>query len=313
VKLTIEAPTLHGPWLMRVTNAGEVPLRFVADARLLSLEMTPRSVAKSLKCTLPGDMRPNDDMERPLVLPPGRSYVEPFDPRLYCLSGKQADALAQGTSLVAHLGWTGGNRARPPYVVGPIDGVEPVVSALKSIDSAPIMLPDDPTPPRLPPSAAVSDDPDPPRLTLRGQPSVDTSSPNGIMMDVTLRNSGKRPVTLRFRPESLSFTVEHSAGVDECRWPTPPVAAMRELYSTLPPGGSATQSVQLMAYCNGHALDAPGLLLITPHLDTRKASGDSLGLRTFDGEVHATRPTVVRLRQGLKPVQLVRPHLEGAQ
>jgi hypothetical protein len=298
---------------MRVTNAGSVPLRLVADARLLSLELTPRSVAKAQRCTLPADMRPGDDMERPLVLPPGRSYAEPFDPRLYCLSGKQADALAQGTSLVVHLGWTGGNRTHPPFVVGPIDGVEPVVAPLKSIDAPPIMLPDDPTPPRVQPSTAAADDPDQAKLTLRAQPSVDTTTGHGISMDLTLHNAGKRPVTLRFRPESLSFTVAFAGGVEECLWPAMPVAPMRELYSTLPPNGNTSLSVQLSAYCNGHAFDVPGLLVVTPHLDTRKGSGAELGLRTFDGEVTATRPTVVRLHRGTKPAQLVRPHLEGAQ
>src|SRR4029077_12043842 len=35
VRLTIEVPTTRGTWTMRVTNAGDVPVRIAADARLL--------------------------------------------------------------------------------------------------------------------------------------------------------------------------------------------------------------------------------------------------------------------------------------
>jgi hypothetical protein len=163
----------------------------------------------------------------------------------------------------------------------------------------------------MPPAAP--DDPDPPRLTIRAQPSIDTATPQGISLNVTLRNEGSRPVTLRFRPESLRFTVAGPDGVEECSWPRGPVAAMRELYSTVRPGGTAALAVTLDAYCGGHALDTPGLLLITPHFDARRSSGEDIGVRSFDGLVDATVPTVVRLRRGLKPPRFVRPHVEGAQ
>jgi hypothetical protein len=312
VKLTLEAPSPKGPWRMRVTNAGTVPVRLVADARLLVLEVTPRSAAKPLRCQLPPDMRPADDMERPLVLPPGRSYAEIFEPRLYCFGGKVGDALAQGSSVVARLGWVGGNAARPPFAVGPIDGVEPVVAPLKSLEAPPVVLPDE-TPARLskiPP--ADPDDPDPPRLTIRAQPSIDAATPHGITVDVTIRNEGSRPVTLRYRPESLRFTVAGPDGVDDCAWPTRPVAAMRELYSTVRPKGTASLAVLLEAYCAGRALDTPGLLVVTPHFDARKSSGEDVGVRSFDGEVDATIPTVVRLHRGLKEPRFVRPHVDGA-
>jgi hypothetical protein len=308
----LEAPTPKGPWLARVTNTGTVPVRLVADARLLVLEVTPRSAAKPLRCQLPADMRPADDIDRPLVLPPGRSYVESFEPRLYCFGDRQAHALAQGSSVVARLGWPTGNAKRPPFAVGPIDGVEPVVAPLKFIESPPITLPDE-APARLAPMPPPApDDPDPPRLTLRAQASVDAATPYGVTLDVTLRNGGSRPVTLRFRPESLRFTVAGPNGVDECAWPTRPVAAMRELYSTVRPGDTESLSVLLADYCSGNVLDAPGLLVVTPHFDARKSSGEDIGVRSFDGEVDATVPTIIRLRGGFRPPPFVRPHVEGA-
>jgi len=313
VRLALEAPTLTGPWTMRVTNGGQVPVRLVADARLLVLEVTLRGEAKPVRCELPADMRPADDAQGGLVLPPGRSYAESFEPRLYCFGRRELAALTPGAMVVGRLGWPAGNKQRPPFVVSPFDGVEPVVAAMKTVDSLPIMLPDEPTPSPAPPFAPAPDDPDPARLSLVGPKAVDAASPNGIAVTVTLRNEGKRPVTVRLQPETLSFEVAGANGVEHCGWPTLPGAPMRELFTTVRPGGSEGLSVTLRDYCSGHALDAPGLLVVRPALDTRHASGASLGLKTFDGEVIATSPTVVRLHQGMVREPLRHPRLEPAK
>jgi hypothetical protein len=312
VRLAVEAPTTTGPWTMRVTNAGQVPVRLVADARLLVLEVTLRGEAKPVRCQLPADMRPADDMSNGLVLPPGRSYAETFEPRLYCFGPRELTALTPGATVVGRLGWPG-NKDRPPFVVSPFEGVEPVVAAMKTVDSPPIMLPDEPTPSAAPPVAPAADDPDPVKLSVTGSKAVDAASPNGIAVTVTLHNDGKRPVTLRFRPETLSFEVAGASGIEHCGWPTLPGAPMRELLTTLRPGGSESLAVMLRDYCSGHALDAAGLLVVRPALDTRQASGASIGVKTFDGEVIATTPTVVRLHQGLVREALRHPHLEPAK
>ncbi len=310
VKLTIQAPTQRGTWTMRVTNDGSVPVRLTADARLLVLDVTPRGATKPVRCELPADMRPGDDMERPLVLPPGRAYVEHFEPRLYCFGQKLLDALAQGSIVVGRLGWRGGNKTHPPFEVASIAGVEPELAPLKDIASPPIGLPDEPsasletTPTRRP------DDPDPTTLTLRGPVSIDAQLATGISVNVTLHNGGKRAVIVRLRPETLRFGVTGPHGPEDCHWPLAPVAAMHELFSTVPAGGNADLSVLLNAYCAGHSFDDPGLIVVRPELDTRKASGADLALRTFDGRVVATSPTVVRLHQGLQHPRLQHPHLE---
>ena len=310
VKLTLDAPTPRGTWTMRVTNEGDIPLRLVADARLLVLEVTPRGATKPVRCELPADMRPGDDMERPLVLPPGRSYVENFEPRLYCYGQHLLDALAQGSIVVGRLGWLGGNKTRPPFEVASIAGVEPELAPLKDIASPPIGLPDEASatletaPPRRP------DDPDPATLTLRGPASIDAQLAIGIGITVTLHNGGKRAVIVRLRPETLRFAVTGPRGPEYCRWPLAPVAAMHELFSTVPPGGNADLNVLLDAYCAGHAFDEPGLVIVRPELDTRKASGAEIALRTFDGRVVATSQTVVRLHHGLQHPRLQHPHLE---
>jgi hypothetical protein len=295
---------------MRVTNAGDIPVRLVADARLLALEVTPRGAAKAMRCELPADMRPGDDTERALVLPPGRSYAERFEPRLYCFGHRLLDALEEGTIVVGHLGWTSGKSVRPPFEVESIAGVEPELAPLKEIASPPIGLPDESTPPAYIPPAPRPDDPDPVTLSLRGPVSVDAPWPNAISVSVALHNAGKRPVMVRFRPETLRFTAIGPGGVDDCRWPLLPAAAMRDLFTRVSPGGTTELSVLLDAYCADRTFDRAGLLVLRPELDTRRASGADIGLRTFDGRVTATVTTAVRLHQGGKPLPLQQPRLE---
>ena len=80
----------------------------------------------------------------------------------------------------------------------------------------------------------------------------------------------------------------------------------------VPVGGSAstTLDVLLSAYCGGHTLDQAGLYVVRPRLDTRRASGESVGIRSFDGVVVAATPTVVRLHRGNAVPALRRPRLE---
>jgi hypothetical protein len=138
---------------------------------------------------------------------------------------------------------------------------------------------------------------------------VDAWVVSRIEVPVTLRNEGSRAVTLRFRPETLRFEVTSAAGIVDCPWPAPLTAPTRELYTTLPAGGAATLEVLLGAYCGGHTFDAPGLFVVRPRLDMRGGSGDVLGIRTFDGVVVATHPTLLRLHAGVGVQPLQKPEL----
>jgi hypothetical protein len=310
VTLTIEASSPRGPWKMRVSNDGDVPVTLVADARLLALDVLPRSGRKAERCELPAEMRPQDDLVRPLVLPPKRAYTERFEPRLYCLAGSRLDALAPGAVVTATLGWAG-RGARPPLVVSPIEGMEGHVAPSKSITSAPIALPDDPTPSSVP----LKDEAGPaargePTLALETATSVDASSASDITIPITLVNRGHRAAVVRFRPEMLGFDVVGPRGADHCAWPALPTAPTRDLFTTLGPGGGTTLTIVLSAYCPARVVAQAGLLVVRPWLDTRKASGADIGIRSFDGLVIATSPTIVRLRRGAGTEPLVRPALE---
>ncbi len=310
VTLAIEASTPRGPWKMRVTNDGDVPVTLVADARLLALDVTPRSARKPEHCELPGEMRPQDDLVRPLVLPPKRTYAERFEPRLYCLEGSRLDALAPGAMVTATLGWSG-HGTRPPVVVSPIEGLEAQVAPSKSIQSLPIALPDEPTPTPAP----VKDDAGAAArgeasFALESARSVDAASPSDIAIPVTLVNRGHRAAIVRFRPETLGFDVVGPRGADHCSWSALPSAPTRDLFATLGPGASTTLTIVLSAYCPARVLERSGLYVVRASLDTRKASGADIGIRSFDGQVIATAPTIVRLRRGTAAEALVRPVLE---
>jgi len=306
VTLAIEAPTTRGTWVMRVANEGDVPVRVVADARLLALDVFSRGARDPVRCELPADMKPEDDLERPLVLPSQGAYRESFEPRLYCLGGRRLDALAPGSIVVAHLGWTG--RSSRFLEVSAIDGVEPRIAGRPSLDAPPVALPDEPTPapaPEARPALA-----DVPRLSLQSAESVDAESASRIEIPVTLRNDGARAVVVRFRPESLRFDLVKQEGVEHCAWPSLPGAPLRELFTTVPPNGTSSVTAVLGTYCSAHSFDQAGLFLVLARLDTRGTSGASLGLHTFDGEVSAASPTIVRLHRGRAPRILARPKLE---
>lgn len=310
VKLLLDVPTTHGPWTMHVVNDGDVPVRLVADGRLLSLDVTPRGARKAVHCQLPADMRPADDMERALVLPPKRSYSESFEPRLYCFGERELDALEPTSIVVARLGWAERASGRGPYVVAPIEGVEPELAPVAAIESPPVSLPDEPTAMGTDDPARPSDDPDPVHLVLKGSRAVDAESPENLGLTVTVRNEGKRPVRVRVRPETLAFEVTGSSGVQHCGWPTPPSAPAREYFTTLPAGGSDSVNVLLFDYCGRTPFERPGLVVVRPELDTRRAGGESIGIKTFDGVVIASTPSIVRLHRGNQKPQVERPRLD---
>ncbi len=310
VKLLLDAPTTHGPWTVHVVNGGDVPVRLVADARLLTLEVTPRGARKPVRCQLPADMRPSDDSERALVLPPKRSYSESFEPRLYCFGERELDALEATAIVVARLGWQEHANGRGPHVVSAIEGVDPEVAPLAAIDSPPVSLPSEPTAMGAVERPHAPDDPDPVHLVLRSSRAVDAESGENLAVTVTVRNDGKRSVRLRLRPETLGFEVTSSSGVQHCAWPTPPSAPAREYFTTLAPGGSESLSVLIGDYCGRTPFEQPGLVVARPDLDTRRAGGEAIGLKTFDGVVIAATPSVVRLHRGYGKPRVERPRLD---
>ncbi len=122
----VVAPSAQGPWTLHLENEGTHWLRVPADVRLLHLSIESgdtmaRRPPKPVKCSAPAGLRLDAFPERnALLLGPGDSYVEAFDPRLFCF-GKDAKAIAGGALVRAYYGWElparGVKKVEPPFAV----------------------------------------------------------------------------------------------------------------------------------------------------------------------------------------------------
>ena len=296
ITLELRARARLGPWAVRLVNSGDVPLRTLADVRFLSFDVTARGERRAVRCELPGAMRPGPTSQWPIVLPPQEVFVLTFNPRLYCFGGKAMDALEPGAIVVAHLGWPDSGPSGPT-AVSPLDDAVSPVGPLHSVDAPPIALPDDPSPelgsswPHTPSKASERP------LSLASPATIDAPSAHDIAIPLTLRNEGSSPVTVRFRPDTLGFDVIGPGMTQRCDWPVLPGAPMPELYATVAPHGSMELTLNLLAYCDDPAFEHAGLYSVRAWLDTRKASGNAIGVRSFDDVVVAHEATLVRVQQ----------------
>jgi hypothetical protein len=92
-----------------------------------------------------------------------------------------------------------------------------------------------------------------------------------------------------------------------CDWPVLPTSPTRELYETVAAHGSVNLTLELLAYCDDPAFEHAGIYSVRPWLDTRKASGNSIGLRTFDGTVVSERVTLVRVQRSARHETIAPP------
>ncbi len=113
-RLWLIAPGPKEAWTLRIDNEGAKAIRVPADVRLLSFEVEvpsndpkqPKKKPTLYKCAAPDAMRPSGFPEsRGLLLGPGQSYIESFDPRLFCF-GKNAAALVGGAVVRTRFGWS---------------------------------------------------------------------------------------------------------------------------------------------------------------------------------------------------------------
>ncbi len=308
LKLTIDAPSPEAPWTIRLQNTGAIPIRIDADARLVSLDITPPDAKRAIKCELPSDMRPNDDDDRMLVLPPGRAFVEKIDPRLFCFGAKASLALVSGASVAPRL-----VGSRELAVVEPIEEVEPVVATahewtgIASPIGAPVV-------------ATTTKDPAHARsLAITTPAFVDVARASEVAIAITAKNESNAPVVFLLRPETVALDITGPSGIGvtdpsptvHCAWSAPPPSAIRDLFSHVGPSGSDSVSVLPSVLCPEAALDHPGLYVVRAKLDTRHASGVSVGLHTLDGEVVGETTTRLRVRETTgKPLPTARPQLE---
>jgi hypothetical protein len=126
LRLRVVAPSAKGLWTLHLENEGDRWLRVPADLRLLRLSVESgdtmaKRPAKPALCATPAGLRSDAYPEHnSLLLGPGDSYVEAFDPRLFCF-GKAAAAVEGGALVRARYGWDlparGAKKVTPPFVV----------------------------------------------------------------------------------------------------------------------------------------------------------------------------------------------------
>ena len=211
-----------------MTNSDTTPLRFVTDGRLLTLDVTPgdgdpedgpRPAARkkgpraAVHCALPSDIRPSSDADNVHVLAPDATYVEEFDPRLYCFDAREAAALVPGARVVAHLGWAAGRGAArtPPFVADESfgadsrSGVEEELTAEAVVTPEPLAIPE--------PEGGA-----PHKLVVTAPARIDAARGRDLLIDVAVENVTSRPIRLMLRPETLAFEVASPRGVHQCAW-----------------------------------------------------------------------------------------------
>lgn len=153
VHLSILAPTPDGPWTLRIDNEGTHTVRIPADARLLHItvedgDTLAHKKAKPVTCELPAAMRPDGFPERrSLLLAPGESYTESFDPRMFCF-GKNASALVGAALVRVRFGWDAPKQPaftknkKPSEGPFAVEGTEfpAVIAPLRALTAPPIVL-----------------------------------------------------------------------------------------------------------------------------------------------------------------------------
>ncbi|MGK3965593.1 hypothetical protein WMF38_15635 [Sorangium sp. So ce118] len=376
------APSPHGPWTLRIDNAGERPMRIPADVRLLRLEIDTlnKRTKKTVRCAAPAGLKPSGFPERrALLLPPGQSYMEHFDPRLLCF-GKDEAALAGGSVVRAWYGWgpppkwsrkapappfaaestddppafapepglaaptvvlSYGLPARKEFAGDEAGGAEPPVgdrqaqppadmTAQASADKAAQPPADKAAQPPADKAAQASADraagqpsssgkdhgahspgepivdANAPRLELKSEPWSDAASPRSIVVRVTARNAGKRPMTVAIRPRMLEFHVAGPNGTTVCEAAPPTDAIPRDMYRTLKAGASVDVSLLLREVCPADTFAREGLYEVTATLHANEP-GTGLDLDAYTATVTATNATLLRVKSAPEPFYAAAP------
>ena len=312
IDVTLTAAEAGRAWSVRLTNAGLVPLRVVADARLLSFDVVPAAGGPAVHCTLPADMTPVSDADRGLVLVPGRSYTERIDPRLYCFGAKEAASLVGGAQVTPNYGF-GGRGAGGPFVALPLapDGTDrsTLPSSVRLLHGAAVALPTAAPPSAVaapPPAAPLEADPVRVRITLPDRIEFDRIVERTLVVGV--HNDGDRPVRTLLLPSTVGFLITSPGGLTVGCGANTSLNPIAELLGSVAPHGRADITVQPGATCPAGTFDAPGLYLITPRLDTSHVGQSTPGVTLFRGEVLGT-PSLLRLHTGpaLRPAPRADP------
>ena len=293
VTVEVRASEPARDWLLKVVNTGLDPVRIVADARLLTLEITPVGGGPLVRCRLPDEMRPASDTERPLVLVAGASYSERFDPRLHCFGANERASLVDGAVVVARFGFLG-HDARPPFVAALASPALPMLQARELVSSAFTLVAAAAVPmtgqvPLAAPTDAIAA-----RLEVSMTSAIDARAAHDAEATITVANTAPRAHALLLRSATVGLEVEKPDGtILKCGANGARLTSVPEAFSFIAPDKSVSVSLTLSALCPG-VFAAAGLYVVRPRVDTRGVTGPGRG---FVGELVGA-PSVVRIRRG---------------
>lgn len=338
LKVTQHSPGL--PWRYRIRNAGKRPVRVAADPRLLWFEVRVPGKKKRQTCRLPESLFPKfADKDFSLVLRPGDSFSQRFDPRLYCFAAGGQTDLVSGSVVYPRFGWPKQHvttwkhgkkitteKLQAPFAVTPpgrppssrggkgdaptkADGPPKTETHLKVVEGKAFALntayagwSKDALPGE--PDKAQESDWDSPEPTLSMTTGSDAAAERMATVSVRLKNpSARRKLVVYFRRELMSFEVMGPDGVTSCE-PEPRTRFPEpQAFTTLGAGKSIVVTSRLVELCPRGTFDRPGLYLIRARFES-KDSGEDFGLQAFTGRVVADQPATVRIRGGEKPFKL---------
>ncbi|WP_437940017.1 hypothetical protein [Sorangium sp. So ce341] len=349
-RVWLVAPSPEGPWTLRIDNEGERPMRVPADVRLLRFEIDTlnKRTKKTTRCAAPLGLKPSGFPERrALLLAPGQSYVEHFDPRLLCF-GKDEAALAGGAVVRAWYGWGpppkwSRKAPSPPFAAestddppafAPAPGLaaptvvlsyglprkeaaadgagdaEPPSAADHEAQPSADKTPQPPADKPVQVAAGAPGEPivdaNAPRLELKSEPWSDAASPRSIVVRVSAKNAGKRPMTVAIRSRMLAFHVAGPNGTTVCEASPPTGAIPRDMFRTLKPGASVDLSLLLREVCPDNTFAREGLYQVTATLHANEP-GTELGLDAYTAVVHAKSSTLLRVKSAPEPFYAAAP------
>jgi hypothetical protein len=348
LKFTVDAES-EGRWRMALENTGDAPLRVLADARMVWLEVVTAPVepdetskkkakpkaypkGKIPVCRAPADLRPSiAHSDRWVVLQKGERVVEHFDPVLLCGASAAGAGLTRGALVYPHYGTPPDAamlralkqkkpvKPKGPFVVEPA-GATADAPFLRDVEAPSLAIayemaafsPESFAAGGGPGRPAEDLDERAPRLQLTAPPHGDAATETDVSLRVVTKNVGLRSATIHLRPDDYAFSITPPDGPPTTCGPgAASRGAARDFFTTMSPGSTRTETAWLRELCAGRTFSRPGVYLVAPRLVLRE-DGRDYGLSAFTGDVTAPNPTRIRVRSGRLPFHVHPPLVRKA-
>jgi len=317
------------PWTVTIENRGEHPVELVADSRLLAFSVRAPGMRKRTRCALPESSRPKGrDPATVVLLRPGESVSEDFDPRFFCFEEGGQRLLVPGALITPYFGWAwrepkrswiGGQlvtqevQQSAPFVAETLPAIpsasaEPVpqLSDKQLVGRTFALASDYESWSRARRKlASPSDAPELFELELTQGSDAEAERNATVTMRLTNRSAGEQ--WLFFRRELVSFVVIGPTGDTQLCNPVPEERAPdRQAFMKLAAGEHRSYTTRLTELCPRGSFGAPGLYRVHARF-AANADGSEQGLVAFTGTVTSRSAAILRIRTGETRLVAVRP------